>query len=139
MGNETDLCTQFFPNTEAEHTSFKNIVLNGPSSRYHESFKVAARIGLSNMAVSKITSSFMVLTTDGRKHNLGLSIKYEAKGLKVIGYTRKNGRNWEYSEKAISLLEDYRTAFPEVMKVLNIRGDGRNKRYWPLSDTDYEN
>ena len=76
------------------------------------------------MAVAKITSSFMVLTSDGQKNNLGLSIKFDAKAMKVIDYSRKDGRHWEFSDKAVELLQEYKTKFPEVMKALNFRGDG---------------
>ena len=65
-------------------------------------------VGISGRALGKITSSFMVLTSDEQKTNLGLSIKFEAKALKVIDYSRKEGRTWEYSEKAIQLIRDYK-------------------------------
>jgi 5'-3' exoribonuclease 1 len=65
-------------------------------------------VGLSGRALGKITSSFMVLTSDEQKTNLGLSLKFEAKALKVVDYSRKDGRAWEYSEKAIQLIKDYK-------------------------------
>lgn len=65
-------------------------------------------VGISGRALGKITSSFMVLTSDEQKNNLGLSIKFEAKALKVIDYSRKEGRTWEYSEKAIQLIREYK-------------------------------
>lgn len=81
-------------------------------------------LGVSSRALSKITSSFMVVCSDGNKSNLGLSIKFEAKGLKVIEYSRKNDRYWEFSEKAIQLLHEYKTLYPEVFRVLDRGGDG---------------
>ena len=33
----------------------------------------------------------MVITSDNQKTNLGLSLKFEAKSLKVIGYSKKCG------------------------------------------------
>ena len=65
-------------------------------------------LGVSSRALSKITSSFMVVCSDGNKSNLGLSIKFEAKGLKVIEYSRKNDRYWEFSEKAVELIREYK-------------------------------
>lgn len=50
----------------------------------------------------------MVLLSDKSKLNLGLGVKFEAKGLKVVGFSRKNGRFWEFSETAIQLLSDYK-------------------------------
>jgi hypothetical protein len=94
------------------------------SQRYFPSFKVTDLVGLSGLAIAKITSNFMVLTNDGQKHNLGLGLKFEAKALKVIDYSRKNGRHWEFSEKAVELLSEYKQKYPEVMAALNSRGDG---------------
>ena len=50
----------------------------------------------------------MVLTSDRQKVNLGPSIKFEAKSMKVIDYSRKDGRNWEYSQKALDLIMEYK-------------------------------
>lgn len=52
----------------------------------------------------------MVITSDNQKTNLGLSLKFEAKSLKVINYSKKDGRNWQYSEKAIDLLIEYKAS-----------------------------
>ena len=52
----------------------------------------------------------MVITSDNQKTNLGLSLKFEAKSLKVIGYSKKDGRNWQYSEKAVDLLVEYKAS-----------------------------
>ena len=65
-------------------------------------------VRLSGRAVARITSSFMVITSEGQKVNLGLSLKFEAKSLKVIDYSRKDGRYWEFSEKAVDLIRDYK-------------------------------
>jgi 5'-3' exoribonuclease 1 len=66
----------------------------------------------------------MVITSDNLKHNLGLSMKFEAKSLKVVDYSRKEGRHWEFSDKAIQLLQEYQTAFPDIFNCLDIGGDG---------------
>ena len=69
-------------------------------------------IGVSSLALSKITSSFMVVMSDGSKVNLGLSLKFEAKSLKVINYSKKDGRYWEFSEKAVELIREYKVRPP---------------------------
>jgi len=63
----------------------------------------------------------MVLTSDNQKTNLGLSLKFEAKSLKVIDYSKKDGRNWQYSEKAVELLVEYKASFPFVVVVVDER------------------
>ena len=67
-------------------------------------------VGISGLALAKITSSFMVITSDGQKTNLGLSLKFEAKSQKVLDYSRKDGRSWEFSEKAVQLIKDYKVS-----------------------------
>lgn len=84
------------------------MVHNRVSQQYHPSFKAANMLHISGRALSKITSSFMVLTSDSSKNNLGLSLKFEAKSLKVIDYSRKEGRHWEFSERTIDLLREYK-------------------------------
>ncbi|KAH9944834.1 exonuclease II [Amylocystis lapponica] len=113
----------FFPTEKAENEKFKEIVANRLSIRYYPSFKVSEMVGLSPKAISKITSSFMVITSDGLKCNLGLSLKFEAKGLKVIDYSRKDGRYWEFSDKAVEFIREYKAKYPEVMRTLDRSGD----------------
>lgn len=113
----------FFPSDKTENKKFRTIVDSRVSQYYLPSFKAASAIGMSPRALSKITSSFMVLTSDHQKNNLGLSIKFEAKSLKVIDYSRKNGRYWEYSEKAVDLIREYKDKFPEIFAILDQGGD----------------
>ncbi|EJD04658.1 uncharacterized protein FOMMEDRAFT_83761 [Fomitiporia mediterranea MF3/22] len=113
----------FFPSEKAEVDKFKAVVANRLGARYYPSYRVAEQVGISGHALSKITSSFLVLTSDGQKTNLGLSLKFEAKSLKVLGYSRKNGRFWEFSEKAIELIREYKDAFPELFQKLINSGD----------------
>ncbi|KZT67451.1 hypothetical protein DAEQUDRAFT_673200 [Daedalea quercina L-15889] len=128
----------FFPSEKAENDKFKSIVDNRMSSRYFPSFRVGDIVGLSGRALSKITSSFMVITGDGQKNNLGLSLKFEAKGLKVIDYSRKDGRYWEFSEKAVDLIREYKEKYPEVMRTLDRGGDAMltASDVFPGSDAD---
>ncbi|KAH8112662.1 exonuclease II [Phellopilus nigrolimitatus] len=128
----------FFPNEKVEIEKFKAIVSNRLGAKYFPSYTVAEMIGISGHALSKITASFMVLTADGQKNNLGLSLKFEAKSLKVIGYSRKNGRFWEFSEKAVQLIREYKQAFPEVFLRLGGNGDqmARSSDVFPVEKPD---
>ncbi|KAJ7082372.1 exonuclease II [Mycena belliarum] len=117
----------FFPSDKAENDKFKAIVDTRQSGRYYPSFKVADMVGMSGRALSKITSSFLVITSDGQKTNLGLSLKFEAKALKVIDYSRKDQRHWEFSEKAVDLIREYKTNFPEIFQSLDVSGDAMAK------------
>ena len=80
-------------------------------SPYTPSFAVAKGLGLNPLVLSKITSSFQVMDGDTRV-NLGLNLKFEAKKLKVLGYSRRGTTGWEFSDKAIELIRDYMIKFP---------------------------
>jgi len=43
-----------------------------------------------------------------RNVNLGLSIKFEAKARKVIDYSRKTDRYWEFSQTTVALIKEYK-------------------------------
>ncbi|KAG6877497.1 hypothetical protein C0993_006599 [Termitomyces sp. T159_Od127] len=101
----------FFPAEKAEIDQFKAVVESRRSARYFPSFKAADILKISGRALSKITSSFMVITSDNRKTNLGLSLKFEAKALKVIDYT------------PICSSLSPQIAFPDIFNSLDASGD----------------
>ncbi|KAF9562573.1 hypothetical protein CPC08DRAFT_633933 [Agrocybe pediades] len=117
----------FYPSEKAEIDKFKSIVDKRKVSQYYPSFRAAELVGITGRALGKITSSFMVITGDNQKNNLGLSLKFEAKALKVIDYSRKEGRTWDYSQKAVDLIKEYKAKFPEVFQVLDKGGDAMAK------------
>ena len=84
---------------------------------YTPSFAVARMLHLNPLVLSKITSSFQV-TLDEGKVNLGLNLKFEAKKLKVLGYSRRGATGWEFSEAAIHLLQQYMVKFPEFIAAI---------------------
>ncbi|KAI8099060.1 exoribonuclease 1 [Halteromyces radiatus] len=85
-------------------------------SQYMSSFVLAEAVKINALTLSKITSSLQIMDRNAQKVNVGLSLKFEARQQKVIGYTRKNGAgHWEYSSKAAALIKDYVTTFPEFI------------------------
>ena len=98
---------------------------------YTPSFAVAKTLGLNPLVLSKITSAFQVIVEDS-KVNVGLNLKFEAKGLKVLGYSRKAASGWEFSQKAIQLLQQYSVKFPEF-----IAGIQRNPQSREYVATDF--
>lgn len=98
---------------------------------YLPSYAVARSLHMPPLALSKITASFKV-NSSGLSLNLGLNLKFEAKKQKVLGYSRKNEKGWEYSRKAIDLLAQYMVNFPEFFAgiISNPQGDNWN-------DTDF--
>ncbi len=92
---------------------------------YTPSYAVAKQLGLHPLVLSKLTSAFSV-NSSGLRLNVGLNLKFESKQQKVLGYSRKNAHGWEFSNKAIALLAEYCSRFPEfVARIqLNPTGDG---------------
>lgn len=100
-------------------------------SPYTPSYAVAKMLNLHPLVLSKITSSFRVMSS-GLQLNLGLNLKFDKRGMKVLGYSRKAERGWEFSKKAIGLIADYMLAFPDFFGGIlrNPEGDG-------FEDTDF--
>ncbi|MCJ1225595.1 hypothetical protein MMC12_002244 [Toensbergia leucococca] len=101
------------------------------ASPYTPSFAVAKKLGLNPLVLSKLTSAFQVNVDDSRV-NLGLNLKFEAKKLKVLGYSRRGPTGWEFSEKAIQLIQQYMISFPEF-----IAGVQRNSQGNIYNATDF--
>lgn len=85
--------------------------------KYFKSYEAARILRMHSLLLSKITSSFMV-ECDGKRVNVGLDLKFESKKLKVLGYTRRTEKGWEYSVFAINLLQEYVSKFPLLFKAL---------------------
>lgn len=84
---------------------------------YHNAYETARILRLKPYILSRITSSYIIL--DGQKKvNIGLSLKFEGKGIKTLEHTRKNGTQWEYSDIAINLIKDYMRTFPDLFNAL---------------------
>lgn len=81
---------------------------------YTPSYAVAKMLNLNPLVLSKITSRFEVILDEG-KTNLGLNLKFEAKKLKVLGYSRRTQNGWEFSQKAIDLIRQYMIKFPHFI------------------------
>ena len=89
--------------------------------RYYPSYEVSKILQIPPLLLSKLTSGFILQHDIGKqpkKVNIGLELKFEAKRLKVLGYTKKVGNVWSYSPLAIRLIEDYKNKFPKIFKKL---------------------
>lgn len=111
-------------------------VAHRPTGKWWPSPILCRRLGISALALSRITSTLLVQLGDGSKTNIGLSLKFESRGLKVLGYSKRNDRGWEFSEKTAQVLEAYKKAFPEVFKHLENRGGDlvKSKELCPIAE-----
>lgn len=94
-----------------ENERFKALVRDQPGERYYPSPDVAKIVGLSPRVISKLTSRVIALDGDrsgSGKVNLGLSVKFEGKSQKVIDYSRKTYRYWEFSQATVDLIKEYK-------------------------------
>ncbi|RKO95206.1 hypothetical protein CAUPRSCDRAFT_13070, partial [Caulochytrium protostelioides] len=86
---------------------------------YVPSHVVARQLRISNSVLARITSSFHVRCKKlDKSYNIGLCLKYEARGLRVLGYSRKTDAGWEFSNKAVELIATYMEEFPHLFAAL---------------------
>jgi 5'-3' exoribonuclease 1 len=101
-------------------------------NKYTPSYAVAKMLDLHPLSLSKITSSFFVYTLGASiKVNLGLNLKFEGKKQKVLGYSQKSSTGWEFSPKAIVMIANYMTKFPDFFAGLRNLPSGPE-----INDTD---
>lgn len=158
--------SQYFANDVKELGLYRRIVDSRSAGHYLASYEAARRLGISGLGLSRLTSSLLVQTADGHKTNIGLSLKFESKGLKVLGYSRKLSRGWEFTDTAVRLMQEYKVrpgrrsptpplrpiadrqslpsaphqaAFPEVFRSLDMQDSGilRASKFFPtVEDAD---
>ncbi|KAH8702127.1 putative exonuclease Kem1 [Talaromyces proteolyticus] len=97
-------------------------------SPYTPSFAIARNLHLNPLVLAKITSSFSV-TIDGQRVNLGLNLKFEARKQKVLGYSRRGESGWEFSRKAVELIQQYMINFPDF--IAGIQRNPQGDKYEP--------
>lgn len=138
VGHTSNKADIWVSTTKSRVSEFgREIAMNADRvSHYTPSFALAKMLGLSPLVLSKITSAFQVILDDNRV-NLGLNLKFEAKKLKVLGYSRRGSNGWEFSEKAIQLIRQYMLKFPEFIAGIHRNPQGNTydaTEFYPQSD-----
>ncbi|KAE8221479.1 hypothetical protein CF319_g5174 [Tilletia indica] len=108
-----DILAFHFDQQAKENFAIMRMVSSGITERYVPSYQVAKRVGISALGLSKITSS-LKMSMGSSSANVGLNLKFESKGEKVLGYSRRSATGWEFSDKAIALIQEYVQTFPEI-------------------------
>lgn len=93
----------------------KRLEMEKKEIRYLPSFEVAKLLKVNGLVLSKITGDY-TLRDGNTKYHVGLDIKFDARRLKALGYSRKTATYWEYSPLAVQLLKDYKAKFPTFFK-----------------------
>lgn len=111
-----------------ENQHLHHIVANRVREKYYPSTLLAKMCSITPLALAKLTSSLMLEPPEGPRINAGLNLKFEAKGQKVLGYSRKSSSGWEFSERAVALIKEYRDAFPEIPQTIMAKPNEDLKR-----------
>ncbi|GAA5803816.1 hypothetical protein HPULCUR_009301 [Helicostylum pulchrum] len=93
--------------------------------QYLTAHEVSRLVNLQGYTLSKLTSSLTVVDRGSQRVNVGLNLKFESRGEKVLGYSRRNHSGfWEYSEAAVDLIREYMEKFPDFIRLLNHQKGG---------------
>ncbi|KAG8762834.1 hypothetical protein FRC11_007551 [Ceratobasidium sp. 423] len=126
------------PDERAEIDKFRTLAKENIAGSYITARQIQSALRISGLALSRVTSSLMITTSGNQKVNLGLSLKFEGRSMKVLGYTRKSDHGWEFSERAVQLIQDYKAEFPTIFSSLGQRGEDmtRASDLFPDGDAD---
>ncbi|KAH6892271.1 XRN 5'-3' exonuclease N-terminus-domain-containing protein [Thelonectria olida] len=131
--NKAEIVVSMLKNKEIEFG--KDMIYQAERQNpYTPSYAVAKKLGVHPLVLSKITSSYQIITSAGLKLNLGLNLKFEGRKLKVLGYSRKSQTGWEFSSTAIKLIADYMVTFPDFFAAIQ-----REPQKSDVLDTDLWN
>jgi 5'-3' exoribonuclease 1 len=118
QGNKLDIQVLTLKHKESVLFAREIVHKSEKDKPYFPSYTVATLVGMRPLPLSKITSSFTVVSGETRL-NLGLSLKFEARRQKILGYTRRVPEGWQFSNKALALIREYKTKFPEFIIALD--------------------
>eukprot|EP01114_Cavostelium_apophysatum_P014830 TRINITY_DN3939_c0_g1_i1.p1 TRINITY_DN3939_c0_g1~~TRINITY_DN3939_c0_g1_i1.p1 ORF type:complete len:1028 (+),score=267.90 TRINITY_DN3939_c0_g1_i1:154-3237(+) len=95
--------------------TFGRDIASSSKERYWPLHDVARNLNIPIGVLAKITG--LVFFQPG-KINLGLGLKFSSKNLQILGYSRL-GRSWEFSQRAIDLIAEYRNKFPKIFEAID--------------------
>lgn len=87
-------------------------------TRFLPSYVASKQLGIDPLFLSKITSKFFV-TVNKQKSNIGLEMKLDAQRQRIIGYTRRGVKVWEFTPRALDLIRNYLRAFAPIFQRLS--------------------
>ncbi|KAJ1659631.1 exonuclease II Exo2, partial [Coemansia sp. RSA 25] len=104
----------------ARHDNFLAVqaLARADTEHYAPSYAVARTVGVSPLLLSRITSKLLLLGDDSKHVHVGLDLKSEARRLKVAGFTRRGPSGWQFSDRAVALVAQYKQAFPRMFAAL---------------------
>ncbi|KAI0557848.1 5'-3' exoribonuclease [Gracilaria domingensis] len=115
---------------------YRIVAMADRSLRWLTTSRLAVAAGMKPAVVDAVLGSLRVsLSSSKEEIDLGLGIKYIARGLVVPGYARKDEKGiFVFSDLCINVLNNYRTAFPQLFRAIEEKrseeassGNGRGK------------
>jgi hypothetical protein len=124
--------------SEAEQHLFEAVRRQAnPEETYLKAGRVSEYLGISGMALSRLSGSIIVELDENLSLEIGLGLKYSRRNLLIAGYCRRvfdqhrpNSAQWEYSTLAVSLIKELKTRFPDL--IAGVEKDVNLDRY-PLT------
>ncbi|KAJ2897640.1 exonuclease II Exo2 [Coemansia aciculifera] len=122
-GTAVGVDLQLVASADSKHDNYLAVNALAHQSRcggehYVPSYAVARELGVSPLLLSRITSKMMLVDEgkvgDKARIHVGLDLKFEAKRLKVAGFTRRGPNGWQFSDRAVDLIARYKQAFPRM-------------------------
>lgn len=98
------------------------------TQKWYTLSRLAQEVGLSPYIVDMFLGSFRVRISDREEVDIGLGVKYIARGLHIPGYARRDDRmHFVYSDRCANLIKKYHNSFPFLFENVERmkRGEGR--------------
>ncbi|KAI0243477.1 exonuclease II Exo2 [Massospora cicadina] len=103
------------------------------STQYLSLRDLSKQLRCSPSALSRITSSIKLQLLNGKGanvYNVGLGLKFEAKGEMVVECCRRGPKGWEFAPRGCALITAFARTFPDLMKYLS------REEYTPMIPAD---
>jgi len=95
-------------------------------------------VGLPAAIISKISGILLMTNPKESRNriNIGLGLKMHTQNKEIPGYVRRCNGDWTYSQRAVDLIREYMSAFPEVFNYLQGSRDRPQNRNEYIKATD---
>lgn len=106
------------------------------TTRYLTAYQAAAQTGLHHSVLSQITGTALITLGERRfplpdntpRVNVGLQLKFPKRGEELVGFSKRLGNSYAYTQRACELVARYAERWPQVMQAMRRRGgNGANE------------
>ena len=90
---------------------------------WYSTYQASKALSCSHGTLGRLTGTLIV--NPGRV-NVAFGVKFSSRNIETLGFTRRNGKQWELSAACIEEMMNYKKIFPQLFAYLE--GNGRNMR-----------